>query len=403
MKIKLFFYFSLFQTIYLFSQKINLEYFIFDTTVQRTEETQMIKMYEGFKDFSNIDFTFHFYNKVDFGDTTWKVKKQSFTLKRKKIVCDYNLGQIVQNELALNQRLNDTYKYIFICTKNTEQKLDFDYNKEIHILNLKSDLQIIEKLKEINAYKIKKDINIIVVQENSILTQPQIKILNNSLSLSENSIYNILNFTSTTPIEHLNISSGLEMSNDKKIRITKNAGEFETINYEDFLGCVSNTDTVKVVRRKECVCSEDIGKINIDYKNTENVDIMNLSPKDPSVVVPYDFRITPQTPGDYEYKFILNYECLDSVQICINVVNDGKQLDFNKCFVNKNIIKQSDGVYQSRFNLASPKIWGSDKDKIIEYVSDAKIYFVVTFLPYLDGAICRKSKCSYNIKFSRCE
>jgi hypothetical protein len=403
MKIILFFFLFLFQITNLFSQKINLEYFIFDTTLNRNEELQMIKMYEGFKDFSKIDFSFHIYSKVDFGDTTWKLKKQIFTLKRKKLLCDYSLSQIVQNELSLKQRLNDNSKNIFICTKNTEQKLDFDYNKEIYIMNLKSDLQIIEKLKEIVANKFKKEVNIIIVQENSILTKPQIYISNKSLSLSNDSNDNILNFKTTTLIKQLNLSSGLEISNDQKIRVTNNAGSFETINYEDPLGCVSNIDTVIVSRTKDCICDEDIGKTFIDYNNSENIGIMNISPKDTTVFVPYDFRITPQLPGDYEYKLIINYKCLDSIRICFNVVENGKKLDINKCFVNKNIIKQSDGVYQSKFNLVSSKIWGSESDKIIDYISDANVYFVITLFPYLEGAICTKSKSSYNIKFSRCE
>lgn len=378
-----------FLTINCRSQKLNIDYYIVDTSKIKTDLESIAKSFESQKEFANVNLNFKLFSKSDFKDTLWGNKKRSVKLLFEKSECNFNITNSLKANEDLMLRLGGQGKNILICNKVSYNLINLDFSFEFQNLSMKSDLQLIEKIKEILKEKRKTDLNVLIIQNDFNYIQPRISLGINKIE-SDGKTPQLITFNTSTPISKLNLGSGLTIKNNSTLSAISNQEIISTVSYLDALGCKSNTDTVIFKLSKSCECTTEFDKVAISkkYLYTMKIDENRDSRVD------YKWKISPQQNGTSAYCIIISDLCFDALELTFESSDKKSELNNKIITIDKNEMKK----------YSDPEAWEFcfDLSSDYEHIKNPKLFTILKISPIVKNVVCRNRAVSEKIKFSSC-
>jgi hypothetical protein len=372
------------------AQKINIDYYVVDTSKIKTDLLSITKSFESQKEFSNVNLNFKLYSKSDFKDSLWNNKKRQVKLLFDKVGCNFNITNSLKGNEDLMLRLNGQGKNILICNKSTFNLLNLESSFEFQNLSMKSDLQLFEKIKEILKEKRKTDLNILIIQNDFNYIEPRISLGTKKIE-SDGKTPQQITYKTSSLISKLNLGNGLTIKNNSTLSAISNQEMISIVSYVDELGCNSNIDTVNFSLSKSCKCDSDYGKLSISKKYLNTMKIVEI--KDPRV--DYKWKISPQQNGTSAYCLIINDLCFDALELTFESSDKKSELNNNTPIR----IDKSDMTKYS-----DPDAWEFCFDLSIDYehIKNPKLHTILKISPIVNNEVCRNRAISEKIKFSAC-
>ena len=347
------------------------------------------KSFESQKEFANVNLNFKLFSKSDFKDTLWGNKKRSVKLLFEKSECNFNITNSLKANEDLMLRLGGQGKNILICNKVSYNLINLDFSFEFQNLSMKSDLQLIEKIKEILKEKRKTDLNVLIIQNDFNYIQPRISLGINKIE-SDGKTPQLITFNTSTPISKLNLGSGLTIKNNSTLSAISNQEIISTVSYLDALGCKSNTDTVIFKLSKSCECTTEFDKVAISkkYLYTMKIDENRDSRVD------YKWKISPQQNGTSAYCIIISDLCFDALELTFESSDKKSELNNKIITIDKNEMKK----------YSDPEAWEFcfDLSSDYEHIKNPKLFTILKISPIVKNVVCRNRAVSEKIKFSSC-
>lgn len=373
-----------------FGQKVQIHYLVMDTLKSKNEFLEFVKSLEAQKEFGKVNMSFYFIGKKEINDSTWNNKKQVIKLFYSKIPCNSNLNQVLIGEDDIINQLNSSTKNTLISTKSTFNEIDLNISFDFQSNSMTSQLSILEKLKELVKLKTDKDHHLLVIEKNFSFKTPEV--LLDTKNIIKNTTGQTINFKTSTPFQTLNLGKGLSIDGPNSLKLSPETNTFSTISYTDGLGCISNTDTLKIEIPKDCSCESLKGNFGLtrSYLNTMNaVENKNTN-------VEYKWKISPQQNGLYIYCLIIDpkTDCFDAIEL------DFKSNDEKTPMVNSMInIKKTDMT-----RLTNPEAWQFCFDMSLDnsLIKNPRVYTNVKLTPIVNDAPCYNKSITERIKFSSC-
>jgi hypothetical protein len=371
-------------------QKVQIHYLLMDTLKSKNEFLEFVKSLEAQKEFGKINMSFYFIGKKEFNDSTWNNKKQVIKLFYSKIPCNGNLNQVLNGEDNIINQLNSSTKNTLISTKSTFNEMDLDIPFDFQSNSMTSQLSLLEKIKELVKLKIVKDHHLLVIEKNFSFQNPEVWLDPKNVII--NTSGQTINFKTSTPFRTLNLGKGLSIDGPNRLKISPEINNATTISYIDGLGCVSNTDTLKIEIPKACSCEKLIGNFGLttDYLKTMNA--INRTGTDAG----FDWTISPQQDGTTYYIIIINpkTDCFDAIE-----------LEFNSSDASTKMQTETKRIYKSEMKKhLEPEGWEFDLDlsKDKKFIKNSNVFSVVSITPLIKDLPCENATKLENIKFSSC-
>jgi len=381
----LLFYFGIFN-----AQTIEVHYFVIDTSKTKSDLKALADIYRNDKVFSKVNFTFQLISLKDVGDTTWvKTNKQRIDFFSNKIACDFNINNLLESNESLMLKLNSEGENYLICNKTTYSKLNNDISFNVTNMSLKSDMVLMEKLKQLVSEKRQKNMNIVIIQSEFDYLTPKFNFNKNSIECDGKTPVSV-GYTTTSSYSRLNMGEGLSSEALQKMKVLSNKDEFILASYTDALGCDSNKDTINVKFIEPCACEKRYGVIGI---NDNYMGTMKLERPAPNPQIKFKRRISPQINGGWDYLLIVNAGCFDFLEVHIKSSDPSIiEMDVKFTFDRKSMrLQKSDGL---EFDL--------ELSKFTDFIKNPKVHAIVTITPYYNDQPCYDRSFTERIKFSPC-
>jgi len=379
-----------FWSINYFGQKVQIHYMVMDTLKNKNEFLEFVKSLEVQKEFAKINMSFYFVGKKEFNDSTWNNKKQVIKLFYSKIPCNSNLNQILTLEDNIINQLSSSTKNTLISTKNTFNEMDLNIPFDFQSNSMTSQLSLLEKLKELVKLKTDKDHHLLVIEKNFSFQTPNIIL--DTKSVAKNTTNQTIGFKTTTPFNVLNLGKGFSLNGPNSLKFSPETNTFSTLSYTDGLGCISNTDTLKIEIPKDCSCETLIGNFGItrSYLNTMNA-VENKNTK-----VEYKWKISPQQNGSYIYCLIIEpkTECFDEIELEFKSNDEKTPMVSPKITIHKTDMTR----------LTDTEAWQIKIDLSLDYnfIKNPRVYSKVKITPIVNNVYCYNKSITERIKFSSC-
>jgi len=364
---------------------------VMDTLKNKNEFLEFVKSLEVQKEFAKINMSFYFVGKKEFNDSTWNNKKQVIKLFYSKIPCNSNLNQILNLEDNIINQLSSSTKNTLISTKNTFNEMDLNIPFDFQSNSMTSQLSLLEKLKELVKLKTDKDHHLLVIEKNFSFQTPNITL--DTKSVTKNTTNQTIGFKTTTPYSVLNLGKGFSMNGPNSLKFSPETNTFSTLSYTDGLGCISNTDTLKIEIPKDCSCETLKGLFKLDLTKKITMKIEEVESLE------YDYRISPRIDGAFVYKIILksdnimDNDCFDAIQFSFKSNDEKSPMNTIKNRVEKSEMKMNtDGSWEIDIDLSSD----------IEMIRNAKSFAFLTITPIINENQCVEKVQTLKVKFSRC-
>lgn len=380
-----------FWSINYFGQKVQIHYMVMDTLKNKNEFLEFVKSLEVQKEFAKINMSFYFVGKKEFNDSTWNNKKQVIKLFYSKIPCNSNLNQVLTLEDNIINQLSSSTKNTLISTKNTFNEMDLNIPFDFQSNSMTSQLSLLEKLKELVKLKTDKDHHLLVIEKNFSFQTPNIIL--DTKSVTKNTTNQTIGFKTTTPYSVLNLGKGFSLNGPNSLKFSPETNTFSTLSYTDGLGCISNTDTLKIEIPKDCSCETLKGFFKLDLTKKITMKIEEVESLE------YDYRISPRIDGAFVYKIILksdnimDNDCFDAIQFSFKSNDEKSPMNTIKNRVEKSEMKMNtDGSWEIDIDLSSD----------IEMIRNAKSFAFLTITPIINENQCVEKVQTLKVKFSRC-
>jgi hypothetical protein len=371
------------------AQKINVDYYLVDTSKIKSDLISIAKSFEAQKEFSNVNLNFKLYSKLDYKDSLWSTKKRQVKLFFDKVGCDYSINNSLKENDDLLLRFNGQGKNILICNKSTYNLLNLDISFELQNLSMKSDLQLIEKIKEILKEKRKTDLNILILQNDFNYKQPRINLGIKKIE-SDGKTPQFITYNTSSAVSKLILGNGLTMKNNSTLSVISNQDNISTVSYIDDLGCNSNIDTVTIKLSQSCECDYEFGKVSISKKYLNTMKIV----ENKDLRVDYKWKISPQQNGSSAYCLIINDGCFDALELTFESSDHKSELSNKVITIDKSEMT----------NHTDPSAWQFcfDLSSDYDHIKNPKLYTLVKISPIVKNEVCANRSVSEKIKFSSC-
>lgn len=371
-------------------QKVQIHYLVMDTLKSKNEFLEFVKSLEAQKEFGKINMSFYFIGKKEFNDSTWNNKKQVIKLFYSKIPCNSNLTQVINGEDNIINQLNSSTKNTLISTKSTFNEMDLDIPFDFQSNSMTSQLSLLEKLKELVKLKTDKDHHLLVIEKNFSFKTPEV--LLDTKNIIKNTTGQAINFKTSTPFRTLNLGKGLSIDGPNQLKLSPETNTSATISYTDGLGCISNTDTLKIEIPKDCSCETLKANFGLsrNYKFTMNA-IENTNEN-----LKFNWKISPRQDGTSTYCLIIepNTDCFDAIEL------EFKSSDPLTPMQTKTIKKYKYDMEK----LINSESWKFCFDLSDDYnfIKNPRIYSNVIITPLIKDVGCVNANTLEKIKFSSC-
>ncbi len=371
------------------AQNINIDYYIVDTSKMKSDLVSIAKSFETQKEFSNVNLNFKLYGKSDFKDSLWKTKKRQVKLLFDKVGCNFNITNSLKDNEDIMLRFNGSERNVLICNKSTYNLLNLDLSFELQILSMKSDLQLIEKVKEIIKEKRKSDMNILILQNDFNYIEPRINLVTKNIE-SDGKTPQLITFNTSSTISKLSMGNGLTLKNNSTLSAVSNQDNISTVSYLDELGCNSNIDTIIFKVTQDCECASEFGKLSVSRKYLNTMKIV----ENKDLRVEYKWKISPQQNGSSAYCFIINDGCFDALELTLESSDYKSELNNKIITIDKNeMTKHTDPVaWEFCFDLSSD----------YNHIKNPKLYTILKISPIVQNMVCTNRSVAEKIKFSSC-
>ena len=372
-------------------QKVQIHYLVMDTLKSKNEFLEFVKSLEAQKEFGKVNMSFYFIGKKEFNDSTWNNKKQVIKLFYSKIPCNSNLNQVLIGEDDIINQLNSSTKNTLISTKSTFNEIDLNISFDFQSNSMTSQLSLLEKLKELVKVKTDKDHHLLVIEKNFSFQTPEV--LLDPKNVIKKTTGQTINFKTSTPFRTLNLGKGLSIDGPNSLKLSPETNTISILSYTDGLGCISNTDTLKIEIPKDCSCETLKGLFKLDLTKKITMKIEEVESLE------YDYRISPRIDGAFVYKIILKSEnimdndCFDAIQFSFKSNDEKFPMNTIKNRVEKSEMKMNtDGSWEIDIDLSSD----------IEMIRNAKSFAFLTITPIINENQCIEKVQTLKVKFSRC-
>ena len=309
----------------------------------------------------------------------WVTNKINVNYKPFKIGCDFS---ICNNISAIISVTKTDKSRMFL----TEKKMECELGIETVLLSNKDESTIIEKLKEENArikqLKINQSIYFFF-NDLEADVKPSVRFESDIINVKESEKIKLNpSITGNITKYQWEPATGLSCTNCKSPELKVLESKKYTLTVTDSSGCNTLSTSIDVKVEKNCLCSNDIAKVEIVFGK---LPIRKYEEKNPLAKAEWDWRIISNQSGGYVFDLVASSNCSKKFKVRVLRKNGG--VIFDQQYEREDIDKRSRNPYHEKYpdNFVF-RIDLSSEDSYL-YINDTENepYFIIEITPIDDN------------------